>query len=310
MPQAQQFPTSRRKMKSSSVKKNVNQALSLNSRPITLRNLPKVKIRDFDGWFTATQGVSTVSNAVSEWKNLVPGGANLTQTTADRRPTLSTINNLSALVFDGDMGNKGVDSDKVAEPAGGEMMDGIGTGDFYIAFVIAASVGSGGGIQSLLSKVSSDLLPTSGFEVRYLRNSGRLTMTKTSGRSTVTLLQTADDMLVNQQTTLVEVHRLNGTLQIFKNGTSVASVSDSTDFTESGFVTIGNNSNNFAYAGAMGEFICKVGTVPVKTRQVIEALMATKWNIGAARTAKARGRAAGFNSLPATNKFRNRPPRF
>ena len=135
-------------------------------------------------------------------------------------------------------------------------------------------------------------------------------MTKTSGRSTVTLLQTADDMLVNQQTTLVEVHRLNGTLQIFKNGTSVASVSDSTDFTESGFVTIGNNSNNFAYAGAMGEFICKVGNVPDKTRQMIEALMATKWNLGANPTAVARGRTSGFDSLPASNPFRNKPPRF
>ena len=297
-------------MKSSSVKKNMNQALSLNSRPITLRNLPKVRIRDFDGWFTATQGVSTVSSAVSEWKNLVPGGANMTQTTADRRPTLSTINNLTALVFDGDQGNKGVDSDRVAEPAGGEMMDGIGTGDFYIAFVIAASIGSGFPIQSLFNKAQSNLLPSGGLDLRYGRSSGRLSLGRGGGFSNTILLQTADNMLVDQQTTLVEVHRLNGTLQIFKNGTSVASVSDSSDFTESGFVTIGNNSNNFGYAGAIGEFICKVGTVPVKTRQVIEALMATKWNIGAARTAKAKGRAAGFNSLPASNRFRNRPPRF
>ena len=295
-------------MKSSSVKKNVNQALSLNSRPITLRNLPKVRIRDFDGWFTATKGVSTVSSAVNHWKNLVSGGANLTQVTADRRPTLSTINDLTALVFDGDTGSKGTNSDRVADV--GEMMDGIGSRDFYIAFVIAANVGSGGAIQSIFSKVSSNFLPTAGLEFRYLRSSGKLSLTQTSGRTATTLIETADDILVDQQTTLIEVHRLNGTLQIFKNGTSVASVSDSTAINESGFCMIGSNSNNFGFAGAMGEFICKVGTVPVKTRQVIEALMATKWNIGAARTAKAKGRAAGFNSLPASNRFRNRPPRF
>ena len=164
----------------------MSQALSLGSRPITRKKLPKVKLRDFDGWFTATQGVSTVSSAVSQWDNLVPGGANLTQTTADRRPTLSTINNLTALAFDGDQGSKGSNSDRVAEPAGGEMMDGIGTGDFYIAFVIAASIGSGGGIQTLFSKVASDLLPTTGLEFKYARSSGRLGLTRTSGRTQTT----------------------------------------------------------------------------------------------------------------------------
>ena len=157
------------------------------------------------------------------------------------------------------------------------------------------SIRSGSGIGS-----------TSQFNCEYASN--RLSIS-VGGSALAT---TAGNQLVVGQTTLVEFHRLNGTLQIFNNGTSVASVSDSTDITQAGAVKIGASvrNNRFPFNGQIGEFICKAGTVPVKTRQVIEALMATKWNIGAARTAKARGRAAGFNSLPATNKFRNRPPRF
>ena len=290
-------------MKSSAVKKNMNQALSLNSRPITLKNLPKVGLRDFDGWFTATKGVSTVSSAVSEWDNLVPGGSNLTQSDADKRPTLSTINNLTALDFDGDASSKGRDSDRMI--GGGEIMDGIGTGDYYIALVLAGDAVSGTpAVQCLFSKANSSPLITNRFECRF--SGTRFTVVHAGS----TILQTNTNMLVQNQTTFVEFHRLNGTLQIFKNGTSVASVSDSSDITESGVGEIGNQSRNFGFNGQIGEFICKAGTVPVKTRQVIEALMATKWNIGAAKTAKARGRAAGFNSLPATNRFRNRVPRF
>ena len=285
----------------------MNQALSLNSRPITRNKLPKVKLRDFDGWYAADLGVTTVSSVVSTWASQVPGGPNLTQSVANKRPALTTINNITALDFDGDTGSKGQNSDRMID--GGELMDGIGTGDFYIAFVLAIDPGSGGGQQTLFYKSESGGL--SGFDFRYIRSSGRLRIARTVGLGTTTVIQTADDMLVNNQTTFVEVHRLNGTLQIFKNGTSVASESDSTDFTEAGTVTIGNHGvNSFGFSGAIGEFICKAGTVPVRTRQVIEALMATKWNIGAAKTAKARGRAAGFGSLPATNRFRNRPPRF
>ena len=46
------------------------------------------------------------------WANLVSGGANLTQSDADERPALSTINNLTALVFDGDTGGKVQTADK------------------------------------------------------------------------------------------------------------------------------------------------------------------------------------------------------
>ena len=288
-------------MKSPSAKKNMNQVLSLNSRPITIRNLPKVRIRDFDGWFTATQGVSTVSNAVSQWDNLVPGGANLSQPIAAQRPALSEINGLTALDFDGETGGKGANSDNVE--GGLNMMDGIGTGDFYIAFVLAGDAVAGTpATQVLFSKMEGGLSLTR-FECRF----GNTRFSIHNGSST--LAASATGQLVQGQTTLVEFHRLNGTLQIFKNGTSIASESDSTDITASSVVTIGKGTQN-PFNGQIGEFICKAGTVPVKTRQVIEALMATKWNIGAARTAKARGRAAGFGILPASNRFRNRPPRF
>ena len=280
----------------------MNQAMALGSRLITRRTIPGMSIRDFDGWYTADAGVIRVGNSMSEWKNNVPGGPSLTQTDADERPSLATVNGLTALEFDGDTSGKSVNADNASD-SDELLMDGIGTGDFYIAFVIATDSTSDSMV--LFSKgINSGSSLGSQFNCNY--GSNRFSI----GVGGSSLAQTAGGQLVVGQTTLVEYHRLNGTLQIFNNGTSVASVSDSTAINESGFVMIGSNSNNFGFAGAMGEFICKVGTVPVKTRQVIEALMATKWNLGASPTAVARGRASGFDSLPASNPFRNKPPRF
>ena len=304
MPPDQQFLSWHRNMKSSSIQKNVNQALSLGSRPITRKNLPGVPLKGFDGWYAADLGVSTVSSVVSEWANQVPGGPTLTQTDADERPALSAINNITALDFDGDTSSKNTNADNAGD-SGGLLMDGIGTGDFYIAFVIA--VDSTSDAMTFFSKaLSSGIGLTNQFNCEYASNRFSVSV---SGSALAT---TATGQLVQGQTTLVEFHRLNGTLQIFNNGTSVASVSDSTDITHAGVVKIGatTQNNRFPFNGQIGEFICKAGTVPVKTRQIIEALMATKWNLGAAKTEKARGRAAGFGILPATNRFRNRPPRF
>ena len=55
---------------------------------------------------------------------------------------------------------------------------------------------------------------------------------------------------------------------------------------------------NFPFNGQIGEFICKAGIFGGQQNKTSDkktewALMATKWNIGAAKTAKARGRAAG-----------------
>ena len=124
-------------MKTSSAKKNMNQALSLNSRNLTRKKLPKLPLRSFDGWFTATEGVTknllNNPNTVSGWKNLVPGGSDFEKSTSNLQPALTTINGLTALAPDGASG-RGAATDVLVE---GDMIDNIGTGDFYIAFVIS-----------------------------------------------------------------------------------------------------------------------------------------------------------------------------
>jgi hypothetical protein len=246
-------------MKSSSVQKNVNQSLSLNSRPITLKSLPGVMLRDFDGWYAADLGVTTVSSVVSAWANQVPGGPSLTQTDANERPALSTINNITALDFDGDSSSKNTNADNTGD-TDGLLMDGIGTGDFYIAFVLAGDAVAGTpATQVLFSKVSGSGLGTTNLECKFDNTRFSINDGSTS------LANTATGQLVEGQTTFVEFHRLNGTLQIFKNGTSIASESDSTDLD---------------YGGAV-----KIGASKEEER-------------------------LDFNSLPASNKFRNRPPTF
>jgi len=291
-------------MKTSSAKKNMNQALSLNSRDLTLKKLPKVPLRSFDGWYAADLGVTTVSNVVSAWANQVPGGPSLTQTDANERPALSTVNGLTALDFDGDTSSKSANADNAGD-SDGLLMDGIGTGDFYIAFVLATDSTSDSMV--FFSKaLSSGLGISNQFNCEYASNRFSISV---SGSALAT---TAGNQLVVGQTTLVEFHRLNGTLQIFNNGTSVASVSDSTNITHADIVKIGatTRNNRFPFNGQICEFICKAGTVPVKTRQVIEALMARKWNLGSAKTGLALRRKGGQGVLPADAPFRNQIPRF
>ena len=145
------------------------------------------------------------------------------------------------------------------------MMDGIGTGDFYIAFVIA--VGSG---HQMLSNPFFSKAQSSG--LGHLANQFKYAQIQTDRFSIsangLVLYRLLPMTLVVGQTTLIEVHRLNGTLQIFNNGTSVASVSDSTDITHAGVAKIGatTKNNRFPFNGQIGEFICKAGTVPVKRK--------------------------------------------
>ena len=304
----QQSRLSQPKMKSSSVQKNVNQTLSLNSRKITLKSLPGVMLRDFDGWYAADLGVTLTSSKLSAWASQVPGGPSLIQGVAAKRPAIAEINGLVAIDFDGAVGGKTANPDFIRDNPAATLMDDIGTGDFYFGFVLSAHDTDGDpATQVFFGKE----LPFSGgvlqeFQLKYANTRLDISMGSSS------LANTATGILTANEATFVEFHRLNGTLQIFKNGTSVASESDSTDITANGIMALGTPAQgvNNPFNGLIGEFICKIGTVPVKTRQVIEALMATKWNLGAQVTAKASGRASGFNSLPASNKFRNRPPTF
>ena len=285
----------------------MNQASALGSRKITLRNIPGCGVSSFDGWYTADKGVTAVSNAMSVWKNNVPGGPSLTQTDADNRPGLTTVNGLTALDFDGDTSSKSANADN-ADDSDGLLMDGIGTGDFYIAFVLAGDAVAGTPATQIL--FSKNINPSGSVGNRFECRFGNTRFSIHDGSTT--LASTATGQLVEGQTTLVEFHRLNGTLQIFNNGTSVASVSDSTDITHAGPAVIGatTRNNRFPFNGQICEFICNAGTVTVRNRQIIEALMARKWNLGAAKTGLASRRKGGQGVLPADAPFRNQIPRF
>ena len=297
-------------MKSSSIKKIVRQALTLGSRKISIRNLPKLRLRDFDGWFTATRGVTTVSDVVSEWDNLVPGGANLTQSTANARPALTTVNGKTAIDFDGASG-RGAASDFVTE---GAMLDDIGTGDFYVGMVIncdpmpfstqtliTKSNGTGNSMWQFLIQGDSAGDDEVGVQLQHI----------TSSPVQATTFFTTSETLFVDKTTFIELVKTGDTLKVFSNGTLIETASaQSKDFDADGDMKISQGSGSNPFDGVLCEFICKKGAMPDKTRQIIESLMAEKWNLNSARATSKRGRASGFNSLPASNRFRNKPPRF
>ena len=289
----------------------MNQALSLNSRPITLRNLPKVPLRLFDGWFTATRGVTTVSDVVSEWKNLVPGGANLTQSTANARPALTTVNGKTAIDFDGASGRAAA-SDFVTE---GDMLDDIGTGDFYVGMVIncdsmpistqtliTKDKGTGNSQWQFLIQADTAGDDEVGVQLQHIQIIPTITST--------TLFTTSEILFVDK-TTFIELVKTGDTLKVFSNGTLVTTASaQSKDFDADGDMKISQGGGSSPFNGVLCEFICKKGAMPDVTRQVIEAQMAEKWNLNSARAISKRGRASGFGILPASNRFRNRPPTF
>jgi hypothetical protein len=298
-------------MKSSSIKKIVRQALTLGSRKISIRNLPKLRLRDFDGWFTATRGVSTVSDVVSEWDNLVPGGANLTQSTANARPALTTVNGKTAIDFDGASGRAAA-SDFVTE---GAMLDDIGTGDFYVGMVIncdsmpistqtliTKANGTGNSQWQFLIQADTAGDDEVGVQLQHIQTSPSIVST--------TLFLTSEILFVDK-TTFIELVKTGDTIKVFSNGTLViTSSAQSKDFDADGDIKISQGSGSSPFNGVLCEFICKKGAMPDKTRQIIESLMAEKWNLNSARATSKRGRASGFNSLPAANRFRNKPPRF
>ena len=277
-------------MKSSSSKKNMHQANALGSRPISRLKIPGLGITAFDGWFTATKGVTSVDDKVTEWRNLVPGGANFTQSTENLRPALSTINGLTALAPDGESG-RGAATDVLVE---GDMIDNIGTGDFYIGMVYELeTAGAFGQRTTIIQKNAGS--GSNAFNIQI--------STVLDFRIGASVPYSVTALELNK-TTFLELVRTDGVMKAYRNGTEIKSANFTTDLSCDGDLKIGASDMK------IGEFICRKGTVPDKTRQMIEALMATKWNLGSASTALARGRAAGFNILPASNRFRNRPPRF
>ena len=93
-------------------------------------------------------------------------------------------------------------------------------------------------------------------------------------------------------------------MKTYVNGTEVKSATFTTDLSCDGDLKIGASDMK------IGEFICKKGTMPDKQRQIIEALMARKWNLGTVSTGLASRDRGGINILPVGNRFRNTIPTF
>ena len=283
-------------MKSSSSKKNMHQANALGSRPISRRKIPGMSISAFDGWFTATKGVTknilNNPNTVSGWKNLVPGGADFAQSTSNMQPALTTINGLTALAPDGASG-RGAATDVLVE---GDMIDNMGTGDFYIGMVYELeTVGSFGTKTTIISKLNGT--GSNGFNIQI--NASQMDF-----RIGASVSFSASGLDCLDRTIFLEIVRTDGTVKVYENGTEKKSVSFSTDLSCDGDLKIGASDMK------IGEFICKKGTMPDKQRQIIEALMARKWNLGTVSTGLASRQRGGIGVLPAGNRFRNQIPRF
>jgi hypothetical protein len=217
--------------------------------------LPKLPLRSFDGWFTATEGVTknllNNPNTVSGWKNLVPGGSDFAQSTSNLQPALTTINGLTALAPDGASG-RGAATDVLVE---GDMIDNIGTGDFYIAFVIsldALTVGS----YAILSKGG-----TGSYNIEIGGNSKNLAIRV---GSSVVFQTDTDSFTETNETYFVEVVRTDGTTICYKNGENIKELTPIYTLAAEGDLSFGRADCK------VGEFIWRLNGILVLIQQPLQ----------------------------------------
>mgnify|MGYP001302010199 CR=1 FL=1 len=228
---------------------------------------------------------------------MVPGGADFAQSTSNLQPALTTINGLTALAPDGASG-RGAATDLLTD---GDLMDNIGTGDFYFGFVVSIDAFSLNTFTFV--QKTQEGFGTGNFVIQ-LGDSTNKRLRITNGLQTV-ITTDNDSFNETDKTYFIEIVRIGTTLTVYKNGENIKQVTDSTDnISQTGDLTIGSINCK------LGEFICRKGTVKDKQRQIIEALMARKWNIGFAPTQLKSRSKGGLNVLPAGNRFRNSLPSF
>lgn len=200
--------------------------------------------------------LTLVSSAVSEWKDKASGNV-FAQTTANNRPTLTTINGKTALAFDGSN-------------------DTLSCVDPFTTYPLSMFF-----VQRLVAHTNFGMTYTVGasndFNLRQNGTGGTLQvqMTSTAAGYGLTTLSTSTAQLIS---IVYESTAANSVLYL--DGTALAPTSGSySQPTLSGTHWIGTRNGGFPINGYIGEILIYSKTVSASERSKITQYLGKKWGI-------------------------------
>jgi hypothetical protein len=226
-------------------------------RPLATGFNPK-SISGLDMWLDANDSASVTldSAAVSEWKDKAKGSV-FAQTTPNNRPTLTTINGKTALLFDG-------------------TTDTLSCVDPFTTFPLSMFF-----VQRIVAATNFGMTYTVGgsndFNLRQNGTTGQLQiqMTSTAAGYSSTVLSTTVAQLISvvyQSTAENSVAYLNGTALTPTSGAFSQPTLSGTHF-------IGSRNASFHFNGYVGEILIYGKTVTATERAKIHQYLGKKWGI-------------------------------
>ncbi len=240
------------------------QRLAFRAKQFDPRTIPNLA-----QWLDANDSstVTLASGAVSQWDDKSGNSRNATQTTANNRPTTTTVNGRTALSFDGT--NDGLNFTGVARTDETWIIAAAQTADQSGTRALVNDGGNGDGIN--IAKGSQRLLDalwgntTDG--VGRIRASYAVNPATPYGPAVVSVVRSA---------------AAGGF--VFLDGTQrISAVNGSSSFTTSGSITIQRigyySSTTFQFQGWIGEILCYSRALTAAERLKVERYLGKKWGI-------------------------------
>jgi hypothetical protein len=220
-------------------------------------------------WLDANDSatLTLVSGAVSQWDDKSGNSRNATQTTANNRPTTTTVNGRTALSFDGT--NDGLNFTGVARTDETWIIAAAQTADQSGTRAIVNDGGNGDGIN--IARGSARLLDA-------------LWGNTTDGVGRLRVAYSSNPATPYGPAVVSVVRSAAAGGLVFIDGTQrVSAVNGSSSFTTSGSITVQRigyySSTTFQLQGWIGEIICYSRALTAAERQRCERYLGKKWGI-------------------------------
>lgn len=274
-------------MKTAAITKQNNQVLPPGSRLWTPYNFDHVIT-----WLSPLSNSSkTVGDGLDDWSDSL-NNTQFIQVASNRQPTLTqekaTFNNLLVPDFDGG-------DDLMVDVTPTNLLD-IGTGDFFIMAAIKTGVVGASSILNLQKESDNEQI---NFGIISGRGGAKLNIQIASLAN-----QSGDTTLTNNTIYLVYCERLNGTLNVYLNGTKDHSLGlgNSTSIDNNGRSILGASNSIVpadTFDGKIAEVVFGGSTdtniIGTEDRQRLEGYMAHNCGIA--------------DNLPSDHPYKNGPPR-
>jgi hypothetical protein len=220
-------------------------------------------------WMDANDSstITLTSSEVSQWDDKSGNGYNFTQTDANQRPTLGTLNGLTSVQFN--LNDAGTATDKLNATSNplGNVNDSVGEMSLFIAGEVNSLATSGGYFPIIGQNtfyISTYIL---GQVLARFGSAGQFS-------SSAGIVSNGDKVLLGFTSSVSASNQ-----EVFLNGTSVASQSVTSSLSvASSFYIHGFTSNG--YDNELGEIVMVAGnTLSTSDRQKIEGYLAHKWGM-------------------------------